>query len=73
MCLHEQKYCPRCNLQFECKAGSINLCQCSNIYLNEEEKGFIARQFEDCLCINCLRQLKEKFIATTSAATGNSK
>jgi Cysteine-rich CWC len=61
MCLHEQKYCPQCKLQFECKAGSIHLCQCSNIYLNKEEKDFIATQFEDCLCINCLRQLKEKY------------
>jgi hypothetical protein len=71
MCLHEQKYCPRCNLQFECKAGSIHLCQCSNIKLSAEEKDFIQQQFEDCLCINCLRQLKETFIATKNAATGD--
>ncbi len=73
MCLHEQKYCPRCNLQFECKAGSIHLCQCSAVYLNEEEKAFIAGQFDDCLCINCLHQLKEIHKPATNAATGERK
>ncbi len=61
MCHHEQKYCPRCNKSFECKVGSIHLCQCSEIELTVEEKYFIQLKFDDCLCINCLYQLKEIF------------
>jgi hypothetical protein len=61
MCQHEQKHCPRCKQVFECKVGSIHLCQCSNIPLTTEEKYFIQQQFEDCLCINCLHQLKESY------------
>ncbi|MBZ4189194.1 cysteine-rich CWC family protein [Niabella beijingensis] len=58
MCKHEDKYCPRCKQPFECKVGSILLCQCSTVSLNDEERDFINQQYEDCLCASCLKELR---------------
>lgn len=58
MSLHEIKYCPRCHSTFECKAGSISLCQCSKIILNEREKEYLNQNYNDCLCAACLREIK---------------
>jgi cysteine-rich CWC protein len=62
MCKHEEKNCPRCNKIFECKAGNINDCQCSNINLSVEEQSFIETKYQDCLCIDCLKDLKNKYV-----------
>ncbi|WP_246048049.1 cysteine-rich CWC family protein [Leptospira ilyithenensis] len=51
---HEIKFCPRCLIKFECKVGSIALCQCSGFSLSTEEKDFISSQFDDCLCRECI-------------------
>ncbi len=56
---HEIKNCPRCACNFECKAGSITQCQCNDIQLTSNETAFIENQFNDCLCIKCLRELKQ--------------
>jgi hypothetical protein len=60
--MHETKTCPRCQQPFECKPGHISACQCNGIQLTEEEKAFIADRYDDCLCINCLRSLKDKYV-----------
>jgi hypothetical protein len=57
MPLHETKYCPRCQQPFECKAGSISNCQCSDIQLDAGLMQLIREQYADCLCIACLRDL----------------
>jgi hypothetical protein len=59
---HEAKGCPRCHQPFECKAGSITQCNCTQIHLSEEEKAFIADRYEDCLCLSCLKDLKNKYL-----------
>jgi len=61
MCKHEDKHCPRCNNVFECKAGSIMLCQSSTIQLSVEERVYVESKFEDCLCINCLGTLQKEY------------
>ncbi|WP_091102061.1 cysteine-rich CWC family protein [Paenimyroides marinum] len=61
MAQHEEKYCPRCKTVFECKVGSILLCQCSEVKLNSEERDFINEQFDDCLCANCMKELKAEY------------
>jgi hypothetical protein len=58
MCEHEKKYCPHCNILFECKVGSILLCQCTTVPLTEDERMFIKNRYDDCLCANCLMELR---------------
>ena len=61
MCQHEHKHCPLCNNRFECKAGSILLCQCIKIEMGEQERNFITEQYQDCLCAACLKEIKADF------------
>lgn len=58
---HETKYCERCNTSFECKSGSINLCQCSKVELSPEQLEYINTRFSDCLCLACLENLRDEF------------
>ncbi|MEP7237061.1 MAG: cysteine-rich CWC family protein [Ferruginibacter sp.] len=62
MCKHEEKHCPRCNITFECKAGSIMQCQCSAIQLSLEERVYVESKYEDCLCVNCLHALQQEYV-----------
>ncbi|HEX7756717.1 MAG TPA: cysteine-rich CWC family protein [Niabella sp.] len=61
MCKHEDKYCPCCKQPFECKVGSILLCQCSAVTLTDPERDFINEQYDDCLCASCLKALKAQY------------
>lgn len=56
---HEQKECPRCHKLFECKAGDISNCQCYGIDMSAKEEDLIRLKYDDCLCRNCLLQLKQ--------------
>jgi hypothetical protein len=58
---HEKKYCPRCSTPFECKVGSILLCQCTSVTLTETERNYLHENYEDCLCANCMKELKIEF------------
>ncbi|WP_455376044.1 cysteine-rich CWC family protein [Kaarinaea lacus] len=58
---HETKRCPRCRSAFECKSGSILLCQCQSITLSEQELDFISAGYDDCLCQSCLVELRREF------------
>lgn len=58
---HETKNCPRCNTNFECKSGSILLCQCQTILLSEEQMNYVSSLYDDCLCISCLYALRTKY------------
>ena len=62
MAHHEIKQCCRCGNDFECKAGSITECQCSQIQLSNEERIYIEHKFPDCLCIDCLRFLQKEYM-----------
>ena len=62
MCKHEEKKCPRCGRSFECKVGNVNQCQCSGISFTEEEKKFIGEKYNDCLCRDCLLELKNRYM-----------
>ncbi|HEY5326802.1 MAG TPA: cysteine-rich CWC family protein [Mucilaginibacter sp.] len=66
MAHHENKFCPRCKAPFECKVGSILLCQCHGISFSEAEKDYIRLTYPDCLCRNCLQIMKHE-ISSTSA------
>ncbi len=58
---HEEKKCPRCNKAFECKVGSILLCQCTTVTLNEEERTYLRDRYTDCLCAQCMQDLKMEY------------
>jgi len=60
---HEIKHCPRCGHSFECKQGSILLCQCSEVTFTQEELAWLQSQYQDCLCLQCLKLLKAEFQA----------
>ena len=59
MCHHEENKCPRCCQPFECKVGNISNCQCNDIRLTDAERTFIESHYQDCLCFNCLKELKQ--------------
>ncbi|MFT4033575.1 MAG: cysteine-rich CWC family protein [Siphonobacter sp.] len=56
--------CPRCGELFTCKVNSILKCDCMQIQLNRDEMQHI-RDIADydggCLCLKCLRELKEAY------------
>jgi len=58
---HEKKQCPRCAAEFECKTGSILLCQCSKIEMTAEQLEYSNSQYDDCLCLSCLKELRTEF------------
>lgn len=60
---HEKKQCPRCNANFECKTGSILLCQCSKIEMTAEQLEYSNAKYDDCLCLACLQELRTEFNA----------
>ena len=55
---HEIKTCPRCQRDFECRTGSIELCQCQTVTLDERHLNYISAHYEDCLCADCLLELR---------------
>lgn len=58
---HEGKRCPNCGSCFECKLGSILLCQCNTVPLTEAERDYIHNKFDDCLCATCMKALKQAY------------
>lgn len=61
MCSHEEKYCPRCKVKFECKVGSILLCQCNTVSLTHEEIGHMQQLYNDCLCAQCMKEVRAEY------------
>lgn len=61
MIKHEIKYCPRCKHTFECKLGSILLCQCTTVTLNEKERDYMREKFDDCLCADCMKEVRAEY------------
>ncbi|BDD07828.1 hypothetical protein FUAX_02600 [Fulvitalea axinellae] len=70
---HEDKKCPRCGAGFECKTGSVTICQCYAVPLNTDEREYIREKFDDCLCARCLAQLKQEFHDTGNEKTVSDK
>ncbi|RAW00966.1 cysteine-rich CWC family protein [Pseudochryseolinea flava] len=58
---HETKHCPRCKISFECKSGSIGLCQCRRVSITDEVHHFINNRFSDCLCAQCLEEMRSEY------------
>ncbi|WP_338069463.1 cysteine-rich CWC family protein [Leptospira montravelensis] len=58
---HEDKICPHCLRIFECKVGSISLCQCTKVNLSLAEREYLATQYTDCLCYQCMEILSFEY------------
>jgi hypothetical protein len=63
----EEKNCPRCNAKFTCNVRDIKNCQCNTVKLSEKESELIQLNFEDCLCIKCLLEIKGISIDKTNS------
>lgn len=59
--IKHDKYCPRCKILFECKVDTIELCQCAPILITEQERNYLSKKFEDCLCANCIKELQIEY------------
>ena len=46
---------------FECKSGSILLCQCQTVLLTPEQLEYIAGKYRDCLCSACLLEARTEY------------
>ena len=56
----EIKTCRRCKNHFACKAEDIKNCQCSLVKLKQAQLKHISKQYDDCLCANCLNKIIEE-------------
>ena len=46
---------------FECKSGSIELCQCNSVVLAEYHQEYIHALYDECLCTSCLAILRHQY------------
>ncbi len=53
-----KKHCSKCNKLFDCCVNDITNCQCYNIALSQQAKTFIANNYNDCLCAECLKEIE---------------
>ncbi|MBO9658081.1 MAG: cysteine-rich CWC family protein [Chitinophagaceae bacterium] len=60
MCNHETHKCPRCGNGFACKPGNITQCQCFGISITEEQRAYMDKKYNDCLCKDCLIHLQSE-------------
>ncbi len=51
------KICPICNSVFTCKNSDI--CWCSQIKIPTEILSLLKKNYNDCLCENCLKKIIE--------------
>ena len=58
---HEQRHCHRFQALFECKSGSILLCQCQTVYLTPAHLEYVSERYTDCLCAACLKALRAEY------------
>ena len=54
------KKCPKCGNDFECNNQQIESCGCMQVPLDPTTRQKIAAQYNDCLCVSCLKALAEE-------------
>ncbi len=55
------KACARCKVQITCCVNDIDTCDCTKVPMEKEEHEFIKLLFHDCLCNDCLMDLKKEY------------
>ena len=54
------KVCPRCGREFVCRKDAPSLCQCAGIVLSERVRAYLKETYKDCLCRECLEEIRSK-------------
>jgi cysteine-rich CWC protein len=54
--MSEPASCERCGARFGCGAADGD-CWCARVPVSETVRGELARDYRDCLCPTCLRDL----------------
>jgi hypothetical protein len=49
--------CPRCGAAFRCGTRDDRPCACTTVTLGADRLAALRREFDGCLCIDCLRAL----------------
>lgn len=58
-----EKLCPRCNGPFTCGTENVSTCPCSSARLDSLQHSYLQMNYNECLCINCLTEVKNYFYA----------
>ncbi len=53
----ELSTCPKCGSKFHCSTSGK--CWCVELYVPPEKMEQIRREFDSCLCPNCLKEYSE--------------
>jgi len=57
-----KKACPRCGISFTCRPDNITECQCASAKLDDYARAWLKERYQECLCIGCLLEIKERLI-----------
>lgn len=68
---HETLVCPRCGGEFVCKCNRVSQCECMTIQLTREIQRSLAEDYEGCLCLKCLTDLREERDLARTALLGS--
>jgi hypothetical protein len=52
--------CPRCGRLLYCRNADIVNCECYGFKPDEAASRVISEKYEDCLCLQCLRELSQQ-------------
>lgn len=63
---NQVKICPRCTDLVDCQPQAHSACGCTGIKLSAEVTSYISSNYNGCLCVPCLVQLKNRFYISAS-------
>jgi hypothetical protein len=58
------KKCSKCETSFVCEAEQITKCHCYTVKLSNEQLKKLKKDFQNCLCHDCLIALTSKTAAS---------
>ena len=53
--------CPKCSTPFICRVDSILECRCIEVPITAEARDYIANNYANCLCYDCLLEVSKHF------------
>lgn len=56
-----KKVCTRCGVKFQCKHPANSLCCCKSAKLDAKQIEYLKENYDDCLCLECLKLLRDNF------------